>query len=114
MEFGSHRCRKCGNCCRVNGEYAYVYVTSQEADGIIKHLGLPAGEFRRKYTIRLDGRTILRFVDDHCPFLEEKGCAVYGVRPTQCRTWPFWEENVNRKTWNKDVLSICPGAEAVS
>ena len=35
-----------------------------------------------------------------CVFLKEdpergrKTCSIYPVRPLQCRTWPFWPENL--------------------
>lgn len=36
-------------------------------------------------------------------------CTVYKVRPTQCRTWPFWPETMGAKSWQKDVVQFCPG-----
>ena len=30
-------------------------------------------------------------------------------RPSQCRTWPFWNENMNAKVWNEDISINCPG-----
>lgn len=36
---------------------------------------------------------------------EETGltlCRAHGSRPTQCRTWPFWPENLrNRDSWRR-------------
>jgi uncharacterized protein len=35
---------------------------------------------------------------------------VYGFRPRQCRTWPFWESNVRTpETW-KQTCEVCPGS----
>ena len=31
------------------------------------------------------------------------------MRPIQCRTWPFWEENLDEWTWHEEVATICPG-----
>ena len=31
---------------------------------------------------------------DGSPPLRRKSCSIYGVRPLQCRTWPFWPENL--------------------
>ena len=28
----------------------------------------------------------------------------------QCRTWPFWPENLDRATWHGPVRKHCPGA----
>ena len=44
-----------------------------------------------------------------CIYLSEKKCTVYEARPTQCRTWPFWPENMNAKRWNDNIQSFCPG-----
>ena len=31
-----------------------------------------------------------------------RGCSIYAVRPLQCRTWPFWPENVSdRESWDR-------------
>lgn len=40
-----------------------------------------------------------------CIFLQnvegQKKCVIYPVRPNQCRTWPFWSDNLNNpNNWN--------------
>ena len=30
-------------------------------------------------------------------------------RQSQCRTWPFWNDNMNSKVWNEDISVNCPG-----
>ncbi len=38
-----------------------------------------------------------------------KSCGIYPVRPTQCRTWPFWKINLHSpKIWD-DLKYDCPG-----
>ena len=46
-----------------------------------------------------------------CPFQEPSGvCSIYPVRPKQCATWPFWEENLaSEEVWNGPVAACCPG-----
>ena len=44
-----------------------------------------------------------------CIFLKNKKCDVYKARPTQCRTWPFWPDNMKSKIWNKEIINFCPG-----
>lgn len=40
-------------------------------------------------------------------------CSLYSVRPVQCRTWPFWPENLeNREAWD-GLKEECPGIDKV-
>ena len=40
-------------------------------------------------------------------------CSLYNVRPLQCRTWPFWPENLtDEETWN-GLSEECPGINVV-
>jgi Fe-S-cluster containining protein len=41
--------------------------------------------------------------------LRRARCRVYPVRPRQCRTWPFWAENLRRHVWYGEVRKRCPG-----
>ncbi|MBW2259743.1 MAG: YkgJ family cysteine cluster protein [Deltaproteobacteria bacterium] len=45
----------------------------------------------------------------HCLFFDEKNrrCSIYDVRPTQCRTFPFWEYFRDNPD---EILKECPGA----
>lgn len=51
--------------------------------------------------------------DEQCSFLTKAGrCGVYEARPTQCKTWPFWPENVDPENGIhvKDIfMEECPG-----
>ena len=52
-------------------------------------------------------------VTKDCIFLRNvdgvKQCRIYSVRPGQCRTWPFWPENLfSPDDWNRAALR-CPG-----
>src|SRR5262249_61661150 len=56
-------------------------------------------------------RTLKERADGDCVFYDhKKGCTVYPVRPAQCRTWPFWESNVETpEAWER-TTQICPGS----
>ncbi|MHC5073783.1 MAG: YkgJ family cysteine cluster protein [Planctomycetota bacterium] len=107
-------CQKCGACCSGPDE-GYIWVTRPEIEKIAKLLKIPIGELRRKYLIRVGFRTTIieQKNTKDCIFLKEidgyKKCIIYPVRPSQCRSWPFWPENLKSPTaWNKAVKK-CPG-----
>jgi len=107
-------CQVCGQCCSGPGE-GYIWVTRPEIELIAEHLHLTPGELRRKYLRRLGLRTSI--VEEpttrDCIFLQKVGgikqCVIYSVRPSQCRTWPFWSENLlSPDAWNRAAVK-CPG-----
>jgi Fe-S-cluster containining protein len=66
-------------------------------------------QFTRTYCANHDGWFHLKGQETACRFLEGKRCQVYEARPAQCRTWPFWPENMNAKAWDREVVRFCPG-----
>ncbi len=103
-------CTQCGRCCQNHGEYEYLYLTTADVHAMAAELGLSEAAFRSRYTAPSDGWTILRVEGPHCTFLTPEGqCSVYEARPMQCRTWPFWHENLTREAWTGPVQAICPG-----
>ena len=106
-------CTQCGKCCTARGEYAYVYLSPEEARAIAHHLGLRVREFKRKYTFVDEyGWTQLRFETERCVFLdpETQGCTIYAARPTQCRTFPFWRDMIGPDgRWTDDARELCEG-----
>ncbi len=103
-------CTRCGKCCSGPDE-GFVWVTETEIRTLAERLALSLDEFGRKYLRMVDGRYCLIEKPDHdCVFLDrQKGCTVYEDRPTQCRTFPFWEEHVATKRAWRDLAQECPG-----
>ena len=99
-------CTQCGQCCATAGDY-YVYLTDEESERIRTYLQLSRNWFRRHYLQRLDdGEQVLSSgPDERCIFLDGDGkCRVYGVRPVQCRTYPFWPELVGSAVaWSREA-----------
>ena len=98
-------CTGCGRCCFGDDDH-YIRVSASEAARIRTHLGLSSGWFRRRYQVRLeDGRGYgIRLRDGRCVFLgDDLRCSIYSVRPTQCRTYPFWPEVLrSRGAWRAE------------
>ena len=44
-----------------------------------------------------------------CIFLKDNKCEIYQARPTQCRTFPWWRENLNTPESWKLAASFCEG-----
>lgn len=110
-------CTQCGNCC--TGAPGYVHYTSVEADTMAADLGLSRAEFDAQYTHTTpEGPSLTerrtRFGFD-CVFLDRETqpgkamCRVYRSRPAQCRTWPFWKENLRSKRHWASAERTCPG-----
>lgn len=91
------------------GAYGYVYLDLADRRRMAQLLGLPTGTFTRKYCDKTNGWFHLKDPEKDCLFLDGKRCSVYEARPTQCRTWPFWPENMDAKVWQEEVASFCPG-----
>lgn len=70
--------------------------------------------FKRKYIRSRDNRYALvekKSLEGgyDCVFLENKKCAVYQARPVQCRTYPWWKENLNSEQSWKLAAESCEG-----
>jgi Fe-S-cluster containining protein len=103
-------CTQCGKCC--TGDPGFVWVTDAELAAIAKFLGEPVDELRATHTRTARGRRTLREkANGDCIFYDSrKGCTIYPVRPPQCRTWPFWESNVETAADWERTEGTCPGS----
>ena len=103
-------CQGSGNCCVSRGGYGYVYLTLEDRRNMAKKLNMTTSAFTRKYCEKHNDVWKLKdHINEDCVFLSNKRCSVYEARPTQCRTWPFWPEVMNARTWSKEVAGFCPG-----
>jgi hypothetical protein len=111
-------CTQCGNCC--TGPQGYVWFNADEARAIADYLGLSVEQFHARHAHKVGRRWTLnehrtKFGYD-CVFLTrdangKAGCSIYPVRPTQCRTWPFWPENLATPDNYMDIAGQCPGVK---
>jgi Fe-S-cluster containining protein len=98
----------CANCCKLSS--GYVFLTDTEASKIAKDLDISENEFLKHFTRIVDDQLcIVDGENEHCVFLEDHKCNIYDVRPTQCRTYPFWPENLKSKSRWQLAEEECPG-----
>ncbi|RMF60300.1 MAG: YkgJ family cysteine cluster protein [Calditrichaeota bacterium] len=102
-------CTGCGNCCSNNE--GYVEISEEEAVAIANFLKISEAEFLKEYvTGSKDHRWELSSQPNgDCIFLQDNRCQVYPVRPLQCRTFPFWKENLKSAYRWKLLAGECPG-----
>ena len=103
----SFTCTGCGTCSRGEG---YVWMTPPEIEAIATFLGISIDDFGRRYLRRVGPRTSLTEKPNHDCIFWDDGCTVYPVRPEQCRTFPFWPENLASPGAWEAVVRQCPGA----
>ena len=119
LRFG---CTQCGNCC--TGPPGAVWFTAHEAQALATRFGLNEAAFRKRYARRIGSGWSLNEVETEqgfdCVFLDRTSipgkavCSVYEDRPAQCRTWPFWPENLKTQRHWETVKrrTPCPGMDS--
>jgi len=100
-------CGGCGQCCS-GPEPGFIWINRYERELLADYLNITIGQLQQKYLKRIGMRmTIIEEpLTKDCIFLTksggEKNCAIYPVRPNQCRTWPFWPSNLaGLYDWNQ-------------
>lgn len=102
-------CTGCGECCRSRGRKSFVYTALDERRRLAQHLGMRTSAFTRKYCEKSSGFWHLKDPASDCLFLDGARCTVYAARPSQCRTFPFWQENLDSRGWTAEVKRDCEG-----
>ena len=109
--FNPQACETClGRCC--SGESGYIYVTKNEIENISTLLKMDIKEFVQKYLFKKMYKYSIKEVlyenSYECIFYdrESNGCKIYDARPTQCKTFPFWDYY---KTRVEELKLECPG-----
>ena len=104
-------CAACGGCC--GGFPGFVWVSDEEAERLGKRFGISAKEFRAEYCRRVGTRWTLRETGNwNCVLLSDGKCDAYDDRPIQCRTFPFWDENLDSPRDWANAARSCPGMDS--
>ena len=103
-------CTQCGRCC--TGDPGYVWVTRAEIQRLARFLDMTVADFGEHFVRQVARRySLIERPNGDCVFYD-RGCTVYPVRPVQCRTFPFWPENLkDRAAWD-EVEDECPGVNS--
>lgn len=104
-------CTACGKCCTGNSESHYIALSRREADKLQAHLKVSTAWFKRRYIEHLTRDSWgIRMTNGQCVFLGEgKQCSIYSLRPTQCRTYPFWPELLDQEEHWQAEKKYCEG-----
>jgi len=110
-KFDETQCDSCGGKCCI-GEPGYIWITKEECVKLASFLKISVLELGQKYLIKANYKFSLKEKqlsqnNYACIFfdLEKKQCSVYEARPSQCRTFPFWEYFKNNV---QEVKNECP------
>ncbi len=109
--FDTNGCSEClGNCC--TGSSGFIWVNPEEIKEIAKFLNLAKIDFINQYLYKVKYKYSIKElqIDEQnfaCVFfdLEKRGCKIYSHRPTQCKSFPFWEHFKDKK---EEVAKECP------
>lgn len=105
-------CTGCGDCC--SGSSGYVWLNEDEIVAIADYLKLTLDEFAQRFLRRVRGRyALLENRVSHeiydCVFLKNNKCQIYPVRPTQCKTFPWWPQHLLSKEEWEAAAQECEG-----
>jgi uncharacterized protein len=104
-------CTQCGDCC--SGAPGYVWVDPSEIASLAEAMKMDEETFCDQFVRRVGARLSLKeYSDGDCILLDPqtRKCLAYDGRPIQCRTWPFWNSNLEDESAWEGTCEVCPGA----
>ena len=111
-KFNTNACADCkGKCCQ--GASGYIWVNENNINEISAYLDINRDTFLQDYVRLIRGKMSLverQIARDNfaCVFFNTKTnqCSIYEARPSQCRSFPFWDRFKNNISQIKEE---CPG-----
>jgi uncharacterized protein len=107
-------CVRCSKCCR--HEPGFVFLSENDVELLLRGLAMDRASFIGQFCVNVpssEGRhlSLAERPNFDCIFWADGGCKVYEYRPMQCRSYPFWINNVvSGIEWNK-LRMQCPGID---
>ncbi len=104
--FSKTDCLQCANCCK---NYSPRFKTP-DVKRISKHLQMKESHFIDTY-LRVDEEGDFVVKSSPCPFLgEDNYCSIYEQRPSDCRRFPYTDEDViiKRQALTLKNSTFCP------
>jgi Fe-S-cluster containining protein len=109
--FSKIDCLQCANCCK---NYSPRF-KQPDIKRIAKSLGIKEGDLVAQYlTLDTEGDYVVK--SSPCPFLaEDNTCNIYDDRPSDCRRYPYTDEDVFLKKIQLTLknTTVCPAAFTV-
>ena len=87
-----------------------IAVSEEELEAIAHDRKLDRDILRHEFVREVDQMLSLKEKENgDCIFLKEGKCSIYDVRPRQCRTYPFWPQNLRSpEAWAR-ACRACEG-----
>ena len=97
----------CFKCCVKPG---VVNFDKEDIQKAAKFLEIKTSDFRQKFLKKDFGVWEMELQEGEvCKFLTMQGCAIHPSKPKQCRTYPFWKENLETRNHWQLTAGFCPG-----
>ena len=98
----------CFKCCMKPG---VVNFDKEDLEDAANFLGIPQSKFKKEFRLKKTQDYWEMDVEEDlpCPFLTPQGCGIHPAKPKQCRTYPFWQENLASKNDWQLTAGFCPG-----
>ena len=105
-------CHQCNNCCR-GAQPGWVYVSPRQVKRLADFVKMGVRSFRARFMAKDDNSEDVLQIHNNgdCIFWKD-GCTVYPARPRQCRTFPFWSENLTSPSAWAELKRFCHGIDA--
>ena len=109
-KYYSFSCTRCGYCCCEEG---YVYFTEEEIDKASNILNMGRQDFIFSYLEKDEFAEYYHIVEKNscCSFLIDNLCIIQEDKPSQCSTFPYWDEymDINGNILKSKFKRKCPG-----